>query len=506
MGLKVEQRFLLFWSILGLGGVILIWSLPWQFQLNDDVIMMWLVSGVYTGQPESFAVFIHPILSWCFSKLYTFFPVVNWYPATWFFTMFCSFVVFLSGIWKTQTCNLCKWFFSLFLFTLIIHFLFFLQFTIVASFAVGAGLFARLLKFRQMEFMGKDAEKQYSVFSFFLSDGLILLGALIRMEILFLMIAGIFVLGTLVLKSLPIAKALVLPGIGLVLCFSINQAWIYSNELNHFDKANRLRSSVFDDPILQLRKDAFQERFPDLYSFANGLMDFNRQTDLLEKMETWKHLLDKERFISLSPSFFLEAMTYFVLHERYFCFLMGLLLSFSFINHFRFTLNSLVILLGIMILLSPFFLLKIQIYLTILLVFFVVFLLSNLHLTLKKAVFFPFFTLLLGSASFHSYSFLKNNKKFFREEIGPPVFGSISENKVDPKKYLVGWDTKSLSTIEEMQKGIRFLGWPSLLLKTEDTVYLYLVKRAVYEQNLAYFESFQIKNEFPDYLELEFRK
>ena len=506
MGLKFEHRFFLFWSLFGFMAMLFIWNLPWRFQLNDDVIMMWLVSGTYTGQPESYAVFIHPILSWSFSKLYTFFPEFDWYPATWFIVMFCSFVVFLNGIWKGLSGNLRNWFLSLFLFGLIIHFLFFLQFTIVASFAVGAGLFARLLKFRQVVSRDQGAEKEYLVFKVFPSDGLILLGALIRLEILFLMIAGVFVLGFLVLKRLPVTKALVLPGFGLVLCFLLNQVWIYSNELNSFEKANRMRSSVFDDPMLQLRKEAYQESFPDLFSFANGLMDFNRQPELLEKMEDWEQLLDKERFTSLSPSFFIKALTHLIMHERYFCFLLVLLLVFSFIHDFRLALRSLTVLLGIMVLLSPFFLLKIQVYLTLLLVFFVVVLLGDQNVTLKKAIYIPFFTLLFGSAFLHTYSFLKSDNRSLNAEERQQIFGTPPGNKVGPIKYLIGWDTSSLYLREEMPKSIRFLGWPSLLVKTEDTVFLYLVKREVYEQNLIYFETFQIKKEFSDYLELEFRK
>jgi hypothetical protein len=65
--------------IFGLLALASVWFLPWRFQVNDDVLMMWLVSGAYTGTPETYAVFIHPILSWIFSRLYAAFPFVNWY-------------------------------------------------------------------------------------------------------------------------------------------------------------------------------------------------------------------------------------------------------------------------------------------------------------------------------------------------------------------------------------------------------------------------------------------
>ncbi|MFT4855343.1 MAG: hypothetical protein ACI942_000713, partial [Planctomycetota bacterium] len=80
------------WAILGLLAMIVIWFLPWRFQTNDDELMMWLVSGAYTGTPESYAVFIHPLLSWIFSKLYTLFPEIRWYPLTWFLVMYLGYL------------------------------------------------------------------------------------------------------------------------------------------------------------------------------------------------------------------------------------------------------------------------------------------------------------------------------------------------------------------------------------------------------------------------------
>jgi|GEM_PF-6032982 len=47
MGLKGSDRFFLAWAVLGGIMTLLIWNLPWRFQVNDDEIMMWLVSGAY---------------------------------------------------------------------------------------------------------------------------------------------------------------------------------------------------------------------------------------------------------------------------------------------------------------------------------------------------------------------------------------------------------------------------------------------------------------------------
>jgi hypothetical protein len=138
---KIGARSLFrFWAILGLLAMIVIWFLPWRFQTNDDELMMWLVSGAYTGTPESYAVFIHPILSWYFSKLYTFFPSVPWYPLSWFAVMYLSYLVFLNLVWKKNSELIMKQIWSLFLFAFLIHFTFSLQFSIVSAFAVSAGI------------------------------------------------------------------------------------------------------------------------------------------------------------------------------------------------------------------------------------------------------------------------------------------------------------------------------------------------------------------------------
>ncbi|WP_289031759.1 hypothetical protein [uncultured Algoriphagus sp.] len=135
----VDKSFL-FWAIglfLGLG---MIWFLPWRFQTNDDVMMMWLVSGAYTGEPEPYAVFIHPWLSWLFSTIYSFFPEINWYGLTWFGVNFLSAFLLLKKIWSTTFPAIQKHFWSLFIALISFHFAFFPQFTLIAGFAALAGL------------------------------------------------------------------------------------------------------------------------------------------------------------------------------------------------------------------------------------------------------------------------------------------------------------------------------------------------------------------------------
>ncbi|GMQ26662.1 hypothetical protein Aoki45_33450 [Algoriphagus sp. oki45] len=122
---------------LGLG---IIWFFPWRFQTNDDVMMMWLVSGAYTGEPEPYAVFIHPWLSWTFSKLYSGSPEFNWYGLTWYGVNFLSAFLLLKKIWTTTFPAIQKHLLSLFTGLISVHFAFFPQFTLIAGFAALAGL------------------------------------------------------------------------------------------------------------------------------------------------------------------------------------------------------------------------------------------------------------------------------------------------------------------------------------------------------------------------------
>jgi hypothetical protein len=135
---KIKPVFLL--SGLLLLSMCIIWFLPWRFQTNDDVMMMWLVSGAYTGSPESYAVFIHPLLSWTLSNFYLLLPEVNWYGLTWFYVIWHSgFLLFarISSVGGLDSRNV---FWLIFVFITGIHLSFFPQFTLVAGFAAFAGL------------------------------------------------------------------------------------------------------------------------------------------------------------------------------------------------------------------------------------------------------------------------------------------------------------------------------------------------------------------------------
>ena len=232
--------FLHFWSLLGLLAMIAIWFLPWRFQVNDDVIMMWLVSGAYTGTPESYAVFIHPLLSWIFSKFYTFHPEFNWYGATWFLAIFFSYGLFLRRIGSTSFSMLWKSFFALMILVISLHFSYFPQFTLVGGYLGLSGL----ITFFQASF-------KTSKLNFYLGLLAIFLSIIIRAEAFVLVGMGFF-LGELIFsdKVSLSRNRLRFLFVGVVFISCLASKWIYEKNSVYVDylEFNQYRSAVIDHP------------------------------------------------------------------------------------------------------------------------------------------------------------------------------------------------------------------------------------------------------------------
>lgn len=227
------------WSSLGLFVCILIWFLPWRFQVNDDQIMMWLVSGAYTGTPETYAVYIHPILSWCFATLYSAFPISPWYPIIWFLVIYLSFVSCIYVITK----EIKEKYFQFLLVSLIlgisIHFLFFLQFTQVAGLVSFSGFLLIITH--------SNSRKKLVIGSI-----LIGLGFLIRFEAAVLMGIGVVLYLPFKFKSKILIhhyfKMIPAVVLGLVLFLS-KSLWERNSVYPDFLAFNKARSGVLDHPV-----------------------------------------------------------------------------------------------------------------------------------------------------------------------------------------------------------------------------------------------------------------
>jgi hypothetical protein len=279
MGLRSQNRFLLFWSFLGAIAILIIWQLPWRFQVNDDVIMMWLVSGAYTGEPESFAVFIHPILSWSFSKLYSFEPNKNWYGGIWFCVIAISYFLLISQISCWKTGFWAKSAIALLMLSIAIHFSFFPQFTYVAGF----GAFASMSYFFSN---GRIDSKSYTTI---LSLLLFIVSAMIRWESVALMGLGfgVFQLCDLcdsAIRSNPrnyfLLGCIFLSIVGFKFLFEINSQYA------DFLKFNRIRSGVIDHPVfIQKVKENVINEGTDFFYFSRWYFEADSPTiqDLIDK-------------------------------------------------------------------------------------------------------------------------------------------------------------------------------------------------------------------------------
>ena len=64
------------WSLIF---VLLAWIFSIRFETNDDVVMLMISSGAYSGTPDYHLVFINVIYGLLLKALYTIFPNMEWY-------------------------------------------------------------------------------------------------------------------------------------------------------------------------------------------------------------------------------------------------------------------------------------------------------------------------------------------------------------------------------------------------------------------------------------------
>jgi len=253
--------------------------LPFRFQVNDDVLMMWLVSGAYTGEPENYAVFIHPFLSHFFAFCYRNFPSIPWYPLTWFLVVYLAYVQWVKIVFSEEkTLNQRIFWIVLFL-AYAIHHLYFLQFTAVSGIAAFTGLLAIVLQLQSK----KETPG-------FLAYFLILLSVLIRIDSFFLMVIGF---GTYWLLHYGFKE------IHLVVwrhkwlifgvLFLIGYRVYYENqeEIKDYVAFNKARSGVIDHPVFQMNKALIdREEEPEWFYFKEWLFEDTQKlttADLIEK-------------------------------------------------------------------------------------------------------------------------------------------------------------------------------------------------------------------------------
>lgn len=287
MEVKSKSFFFWIWAGIGLIAFLMVWNLPWRFQVNDDLIMMWLVSGAYTGTPETYAVFIHPLLSWIFSKAYNIAPDVTWYSLTWFGILFLSYLLILKKVSVVDSILPWKHVFSGFILMATIHFCFFLQFTIVAGIASLAGL---LILDRNNGVYSKPV--------IFFAWILIVISLMIRWESMALVVLG-FLLFTLLFVAKTEFKSVLRLFFLLSIVFGLTVGSKYYWEINSgysdFLTFNKARASVIDHPVFyeRIKSDKLEEGSP-MFFFARWMFEDEKLG--ISELEVQKRELNAELY------------------------------------------------------------------------------------------------------------------------------------------------------------------------------------------------------------------
>ena len=258
-----------------------IFFLPFGFASNDDLMMLGLLNGSYTGNPEGYAVFIHPILSEVIAFLYQLGNQLPWYPFFWFLFSFLSYV----GVVKAVEIRGSKLVHQLFWIALFIiyafHQLFLLQFTVVAGVLAFSGYF---LLFEAVMFSSKKFRRERN-FAFLL----IILSMLVRIDAFFLTTIsfglffgykyGVSLWWSFMYKGRLLWVAAIV---------SIGTVQIYERHFGYHEYAqfNQARAKVIDHPVLwYITPELDKIENPDLFYFRNWLFEDNPNIDIsfLEK-------------------------------------------------------------------------------------------------------------------------------------------------------------------------------------------------------------------------------
>jgi hypothetical protein len=253
-----------FWiTLVGLC-LIFFWFVPWRFQTNDDVLMMWLISGAYTGTPESYAVFIHPLLSSVLSWCYLLFPEIRWYGLFCYISVGLSSLLLLKGIENSQSDQNWKLFWRVFIIAISIHLCAFPQFTLVAGYLALSGIWVL--------FEQENPHIRFKV----LAGIVLILGMLFRWESAVLVTLGWA--GYVIIPSSKnvrgrINQALIL-GLGLLVVFGTKKLYERIWVDAEFLEFNKARAKVSDHPILV--REYFSDQIPvhsDWYYFGRWMFE-----------------------------------------------------------------------------------------------------------------------------------------------------------------------------------------------------------------------------------------
>ncbi len=229
-----EQKILISFLYSSLLIALAILFLPIRFEENDDVVMLLLASGNYTGNFESNLIFINPIYGAVVSSLYRFSKGIEWYTLLFLLFHLVSFSVLIHKLIKLTLKPIIVISLVILFSVLELNFLMYLQFTTVAIMMSVAGII-----------LYQREKRVQSIFSFLM----ILFAAFIRPEVTLLIL--IFVFPYFIYSSFNSKsyRHLIYFLFFLIIPVSsiISRDKLVSNEWKDATKYNRLRAVVTDN-------------------------------------------------------------------------------------------------------------------------------------------------------------------------------------------------------------------------------------------------------------------
>lgn len=151
------------------------------YGINDDITMHNIASGKITGTPDGHIVFIKYTLGLVISKLFTLFPMMDWYGIVLIgFCVGCLYLILCRVIFLTKNHkdkNLIRLIFFTIITVIFCELVVFFQFTLVAGVLSATAVFFLV-----------TAEKKTLLFDFLLAILLLLFGVMVRTKVAYMML------------------------------------------------------------------------------------------------------------------------------------------------------------------------------------------------------------------------------------------------------------------------------------------------------------------------------
>lgn len=320
------------WTIIFL---FMSWTLSMRFESNDDVVMLMISSGAYSGTPDFHLVFINVIYGLLLKGLYLIFPGLEWYTFLFSLLHIISFSIILWVYCKRITTAWGQLLLLLLLLVLQARFIVGFQFTTTAAIVACAGLSLYFERGKMVKFIG--------LFFF-------LIGSLIRFEAAMLCFGVyapvmIFPLSGRIRSKrqflntgLILSAILVLP----MLAKAVDtQVYRHSPEWQNYVDYNRVRGALNDNPnfikLFDNNLTYYVADINDLRNLANfiadpEILDLHTITQVKEALDI-KPLIDKSPNIQTWICFYVDTIVCILLlmvllmFERKITYRWGLLLS-----------------------------------------------------------------------------------------------------------------------------------------------------------------------------------